>query len=118
MAVSKRILKGKELIVFITVLSFVPKNLCVCVFRNISFYRKKFCASPRESLWLITVFHLGLMKQQLLRRVAFPLIFGVALCFFSPSEIKREQENYHNRRTKRGEGVVYKLRFNPPTLTF
>ena len=65
MAISKRTLKTKELMVFIAVLSFVLKNVCVCVcvFRNKFLQKENSVFLLGSLLWLITAFLLGLMRQ-------------------------------------------------------
>lgn len=56
----------------------------MCVFRNISFYRKKFCDFPRESLWPDHCLLSGISETQTPKEggLANALIFGDTLIFF------------------------------------
>lgn len=74
--------------------------VCVCVFRNIHFYRKKFCAAPKESLRLDYCLSSGISDTATPGEggPSIGLIFGDTLCFF-PVVLVFTLRNQESRKT-------------------
>ena len=120
MAVSKRTLNTKELMVFIAVSSFVLKNVCVCFQKQI-FIEEKFCVSSRESS-LVDHCLSSWTNETVTSKEDHPsisLISGVTLCFFPvfvftlPNRKRIGTRSQYENKPRRGSSTQADLSLQP-----